>query len=678
MKIKMKINLLFIGTLVVIMGIFLVMMLSLSREVRIQKEQVRQEADNKVKKRIEGELEDLASTVGEYINTLESEIDKNMLNAANVVYEVDRLSEKSLTSKELLAIKEQTGMSDLYLADQKGIFTVSTEEKSIGLSLFDIWEGYRSLLEPNAKEIDSNFKIKEETGEIFKFTAIARADGNGIIESALSADGIEQYLGRFMTEENGIVSMYLFDSTQMVLLQNTQKGRESLYTKGEKIQNQEVEQLFKTSAQALIEIQSDLAHIYYPVSKNGETAYVLLLEVDPEGYYMLFDVIKMPLEVLGETIDRMSYISFVIVLVLGILCALFISVLINKNLKPLEYFNNTLEKLAAGEQVNTFQEMSAQEFKSLNKNMNQVVNRYRGIIGKIESNASEIEVLQESHNKELEGIVEVIHEVSNHMRENTHQIQAENEEVQRMNQSVDKMIGGLGEVSQIANTLSEKTSSSNNRAQKGMDALGEMESAIVSLEEKAKISDETIEYLHGHSIKINEITNLITAITSETNLLALNASIEAARAGEAGKGFAVVASEIQKLSDQSAEATHNIVSIIEEVKGGIDIARVNSRAQIETIEKSKEDLVWSIKNIASLIEGTMEMNESIKSVTLEISKLYEEGVLVGNQFTILRQYSEQNASQVQYSLEGMQQVLRALEGLTHSLNHISENIKNMI
>jgi methyl-accepting chemotaxis protein len=69
--------------------------------------------------------------------------------------------------------------------------------------------------------------------------------------------------------------------------------------------------------------------------------------------------------------------------------------------------------------------------------------------------------------------------------------------------------------------------------------------------------------------KINALTEAIMAISSQTGLLALNASIEAARAGEAGRGFAVVATEIGNLATQTSQAVTNISGIVEEVNGAV-------------------------------------------------------------------------------------------------------------
>ena len=117
-------------------------------------------------------------------------------------------------------------------------------------------------------------------------------------------------------------------------------------------------------------------------------------------------------------------------------------------------------------------------------------------------------------------------------------------------------------------------------AQKNKDETRKMIAPIIEKIKRAVENSKNVE-------KVNELTDEILSISSQTNLLSLNASIEAARAGEAGKGFAVVANEIRQLADSSKETASNIQGINSMV---IDLVR-------ELIDNSNE--------IIRYMEGTI-------------------------------------------------------------------------
>lgn len=124
---------------------------------------------------------------------------------------------------------------------------------------------------------------------------------------------------------------------------------------------------------------------------------------------------------------------------------------------------------------------------------------------------------------------------------------------------------------------------------------------------RAGDASEKLGKLGQSTLEISKVTEVISDISDQINLLALNATIDAARAGEAGKGFAVVASEVKELAKQTADATQVVQQQIENIQVSID-ETVSEVGQILEIFKNVSE---NVASIAEEVEGQAAMTQEI-------------------------------------------------------------------
>ena len=179
--------------------------------------------------------------------------------------------------------------------------------------------------------------------------------------------------------------------------------------------------------------------------------------------------------------------------------------------------------------------------------------------------------------------------------------------------------------------------------------------------------------------QINQMATEILNITSQTNLLSLNASIEAARAGDAGRGFAVVADEIGSLADSSSKTAINIQNICMETNTNIaavqncfdDIVGFLERdvaKQFQTFAETAEEYNKSVESIQSTIE-------EIHSVTRDFS---EELNVISQQVDAVRNAAGDNEAGVEDIITKNEHTNETAEVLSEILHTNQENTKKII
>ncbi|MDB0034703.1 methyl-accepting chemotaxis protein [bacterium] len=150
--------------------------------------------------------------------------------------------------------------------------------------------------------------------------------------------------------------------------------------------------------------------------------------------------------------------------------------------------------------------------------------------------------------------------------------------------------------------------------------------AIHCLEEKMDEAFAEVEILQQNSKQIGSILNVITSISNQTNLLALNAAIEAARAGEQGRGFAVVADEVRQLASRTSDSTNEVSTII-------DLIQSSTGILAKHLDESKELLKGGVSNIEQANTELNKVGDVMGTMKVDVEKI---GLSINNQANAVR------------------------------------------
>ncbi|MGB3224616.1 MAG: methyl-accepting chemotaxis protein [Desulforhopalus sp.] len=280
---------------------------------------------------------------------------------------------------------------------------------------------------------------------------------------------------------------------------------------------------------------------------------------------------------------------------------------------------------------------SNDEIAELAKLFNIFIEKLQGIIGSISANTKKLG--QESMN--LSNFASSLSKSAQDTSGRSGNVAAATEEMSaNLNNVAAAMEESTTNTSMVASAAEEMTATINEIAEYSGQAHGISLKAV----KQAQGTSERMTRLGASADAISKVTETITEISEQTNLLALNATIEAARAGEAGKGFAVVANEIKELAKQTAMATLDIKTKIDDVQQ-TTTGTVKDIQEISTVINNVNEIVATITravgeqskatqeialNINQAAEGLGEVNENVSQVSVVASTITHDIALVNS------------------------------------------------
>jgi len=231
--------------------------------------------------------------------------------------------------------------------------------------------------------------------------------------------------------------------------------------------------------------------------------------------------------------------------------------------------------------------------------VNYTIEELKGLVGRINSAAAQVTSATESAQQTSVKLLQAAEKQSR--------------EIQEASASVLKMARAINEVSASASKSVSVARQSLGAAQKGQEAVQNSIAGMNDIREQIQDTAKRIKRLGESSQQIGEIVELISDITEQTNVLALNAAIQAASAGEAGRGFTVVAEEVQRLAERSGEATKQIGAIVKTIQS-------DTQDAVAAMEKSTQGVVDGTR----LSDNAGQALGEIGEVSRRLAQLIEE------------------------------------------------------
>lgn len=196
----------------------------------------------------------------------------------------------------------------------------------------------------------------------------------------------------------------------------------------------------------------------------------------------------------------------------------------------------------------------------------------------------------------------------------------------------------------------------------------------VAVVETNRIVGEIATYAEG----IRDAIDVINGISSQTNLLAMNAAIEAAHAGEAGRGFAVVADEIRKLAETSGENARSIGEMLGNITDRITTANTSSERSTESFHRIRDEIesfTGSFEEItASMREMSIGSDEVLRSagdMADSANKIADQTKEIAEDITVIQDGSREVDDLARRIADGIEEIGRAMQEIDQSINELS-------
>lgn len=352
-------------------------------------------------------------------------------------------------------------------------------------------------------------------------------------------------------------------------------------------------------------------------------------------------------------------------------------------MQPLVKVSTIIEEIANGninadfgmvKETNDEIGLIIEKMKELTQSLGNIVGRIRNSSDTMSANSYELNDTSSqtlAANNEISKAVEDVAEGSTGMAASISKI---NENLLEMSNETKDINESVNEIRNQTTAVQDSSKIMNDKIKSMQDSSRKMDEGISAISKRIETVNTTVD-------KVSNIVSVIEEISSETNLLSLNASIEAARAGDAGKGFAVVAQEIRVLSDNTNTELENIKQIISSLVEECRYCVQASGTIVEDNAKQKEEIKAVLDEFGSLdeqIQKTAEKADEIEELVTAMIELNDDITKSSNSLTDVSAANAAATEEMNANIEELNAMMHGVSEMAGHMNEESDGLKEAL
>lgn len=372
-------------------------------------------------------------------------------------------------------------------------------------------------------------------------------------------------------------------------------------------------------------------------------------------------------------------ISAIVVLLAIIICF----ILGRRLMRPLVKVSTIIEEIANGDinadfgmvkETNDEIGLIIEKMKELTQSLGNIVGKIRNSSDTMSANSYELNDTSSqtlAANNEISKAVEDVAEGSTGMAAS----------ISKINENLLEMSNETKDINESVNEIRNQTVAVQDSSKIMNDKIKSMQNSSQKMDEGISAISKRIETVNTTVDKVSNIVSVIEEISSETNLLSLNASIEAARAGDAGKGFAVVAQEIRVLSDNTNTELENIKQIISSLVEECRYCVQASGTIVEDNAKQKEEIKAVLDEFSALdeqIQKTAEKADEIEELVTAMIELNDDITKSSNSLTDVSAANAAATEEMNANIEELNAMMHGVSEMAEHMNNESDGLKEAL